>query len=144
MTTNQQATKERTNEEILQRINALRESDFFGFQTGDLIARLPFEDAKQYLKPEVSADEWKEAPRDRESLLREMSEYMEFAWGKANDGRGISAARSMAHYAAWVWLAGDDLGDLNNYSYYGKDNLCRICAHYGWDSSLWDDGVREN
>ena len=50
----------------------------------------------------------------------------------------------MCHYMAWVWLAGDDLGDLTDYQYYGKDNLVKICDHYGWDSSQWDDGERTN
>ena len=31
---------------------------------------------------------------------------------EANDERGLSAGRSMDHYSAWTWLAGDDLGDL--------------------------------
>lgn len=69
--------------------------------------------------------------------------YMPFAWDKANNGRGFSASRSMSHYQAWIWLAGDDIGDLSEYDSYGKDNLVKICKHYGWDHSQWDNGVRE-
>ncbi len=134
----------RTDEEILARIEAVKNEDWLGTQTSDLLVRLPFEKAAPYLKPEVTASEWKQEPRDRDALIAEMLDYMPFAWNKANDERGISAGRSMDHYAAWTWLVGDDLGDLRKYSYYGKDNLCRICEHYGWDSKQWDDGVRTN
>ena len=132
----------RTDQEIIDRINARKEADFFGFELTDLLIRLPFELAKPFLNPDVKGEDWKVQPRDRDSVLKEMLEYMPFAWGKANNCRGLSAVRSMCHYMAWVWLAGDDLGDLTDYQYYGKDNLVKICDHYGWDSSQWDDGER--
>lgn len=134
----------RTDEEILARVKDIEDRDFMGFESSDLIVRLPFEKAREFLKPEVVESEWEQAERDRESLLKEMVNYMPFAWEKANNERGISAARSMSHYNAWVWLAGDDLGDLTDCEYYGKDNLVRICNHYGWDAKQWDDGVRHN
>lgn len=84
------------------------------------------------------------SPRDRESILNEMLDYMSFAFEKANNFRGISASRSMSHYSAWTWLIGDDFGNLLDYEYYGKDNLVEICEKYGWDHSQWDDGVRLN
>ena len=134
----------RTDQEIIDRINARKEADFFGFELTDLLIRLPFELAKPFLNPDVKGEDWKVQPRDRDSVLKEMLEYMPFAWGKANNCRGLSAVRSMCHYMAWIWLAGDDLGDLTDYQYYGKDNLVKICDHYGWDSSQWDDGERTN
>lgn len=134
----------RTDQEIIDRINARKEVDFFGFELIDLLIRLPFELAKPFLNPDVKGEDWKVQPRDRDSVLKEMLEYMPFAWDKANNCRGLSAVRSMCHYMAWVWLAGDDLGDLTDYQYYGKDNLVKICDHYGWDSSQWDDGERTN
>ena len=134
----------RTDQEIIDRINARKEADFFGFELTDLLIRLPFELAKPFLNPDVKGEDWKVQPRDRDSVLKEMLEYMPFAWDKANNCRGLSAVRSMCHYMAWIWLAGDDLGDLTDYQYYGKDNLVKICDHYGWDSSQWDDGERTN
>ena len=134
----------RTDQEIIDRINARKEVDFFGFELTDLLIRLPFELAKPFLNPDVKGEDWKVQPRDRDSVLKEMLEYMPFAWDKANNCRGLSAVRSMSHYTAWVWLAGDDLGDLTEYEFYGKDNLVKICDHYGWDSSQWDDGERTN
>ena len=136
--------KEYTDGEILERIKSIKKRDFFGFETSDLLIRLPFEKAKPYLNDDAKKEEWEVQPRDRESLLKEMHEYMEFAWDKANDMRGLSAGRSLSRYQAWIWLAGDDLGDFSNYEYYGKNELVKICNHYGWDSSKWDDGVRTN
>ena len=134
----------RTDAEILNRIAGLKDNDFLGFETLDLLVRLPFDLAKDFLKPEAKPEDWKQAPRDRESLVKEMQNYMPFAWEKVNDGRGISAYRSMAHYNSWIWLAGDDLGDMNDYEFYGKDNLVKICKHYGWNYVQWDDGERNN
>ena len=134
----------RSDDEIVARIEAVKGNDWMGTQITELIVRLPFERAQPYLKPEAKPEEWEVKPRDRESLLAEMLDYMPFAWDKANNERGLSAGRSMDHFSAWVWLAGDDLGDLTKYSFYGKDNLCRICKQYGWDAGQWDDGRRVN
>lgn len=134
----------KTDSQILARISEIADRDFFGFESGDLIAVLPFTVAKSYLRDGVTESEWTPEPRDRDSVVARMLEYMPFAWDKANNCRGLSAGRSMSHYMAWTWLAGDDLGDLLNYEFYGKDNLVKICNHYGWDSSLWDDGERTN
>lgn len=137
---------ERTDLEIVNRIRELAATDFFGFESTDLLTCLPYDKAKEFLKPETTEEKWKEVftPRDRESVLKRMEEYMSFAWEKANNCRGLSAARSMNHYSAWVWLLGDDLGNLNDYEYYGKDNLVKICQKYGWDHHQWDDGIRTN
>lgn len=134
----------RSTQEIIDRINEVQARDWMGTQTSDLLVRLEFEDAKPFLKDTAKAEEWKVRGRDRESLIAEMLDYMPFAWDKAINCRGISAGRSMDHYTAWVWLAGDDLGDLTDYEFYGKDNLRKICDHYGFDANQWDDGVRVN
>lgn len=125
----------RTDDEILDRIDYVRARDWMGTEMTDLVIRLPFVKAKKHLTPRTTEDLWEVAPRDRESLLVEMRAYMPFAWDKANNERGLSASRSMSHYSAWIWLAGDDLGDLHEYDNYGKDNLRRICEHYGWEES---------
>jgi hypothetical protein len=135
----------RTAAEIITRIGEVIDRDILGFETSALMEMLPFEAAKKFLKNGVTEEEWGEVPpRDRETLIARMLDYMPFAWEKANNERGISAGRSMAHYHSWTWLAGDDLGDLLSYNFYGKDNLVKICNYYGWDSAQWDDGVRRN
>lgn len=133
----------RTDKEIHERIKAVKDRDWMGTIQGDLIACLPFDEAKRYLKDSVTADDWGEAlSRDRESVLARMLDYMEFAWSKANGNRGLSAGRSLDHMQAWLWLLGEDeaAGQLHDYDYYGKPQLRAICEHYGWDWTQWDDG----
>lgn len=134
----------RTDDEILARVDELKDGDWMRFETFDLLTRLPFKKAQPFIQPGFNESEWAILPRDKEALVARMREYMPFAWAKANEGRGLSASRSMSHFSAWLWLAEIDLGDMNQYQFYGKDNLCKICAHFGWDAKEWDDGVRTN
>lgn len=136
------ATK-RTQEEILKRIEEVEPNDVFGYQATDLIEYLDFDNAKQFLSAEVTKDEWV----TQEKTPREvMIDYMDFAWKKANDKRGLSASRSMDHYTSWLWLDGDEElhKTLENYEFYGKPQLVKICEYLGLDPSKYDDGVREN
>lgn len=140
-----------TAREITERIEARKSGDMFGLEWGEYLEHLSFDDARQYLKPEVKSEEWKVEPLTREGLLSKMKDYMAFAWDKANNRRGISANRSVMHYVAWTWLAGDrELSDEidrmfeHDYHYYGKPILERICEFYGWNWTEWDDGVRTN
>jgi len=138
----------RTQKQIVNKIESIKEKDFFGFQTNDLLGFLDYEHAKPYIKPETTREEWDESksPNTEKAIKRIMKEYMPFAWDKANGCRGLSAGRSMAHYSAWVWLLGDEdnFGDLEEYQFYGKDNLVKLCKYYGWDHTQWDDGIRTN
>jgi hypothetical protein len=144
MTSSEATWIERTDEEILARWEAIKDSDFFGVRSGELLCRLPFEKIKPYLKEDAREEDWTTVGKDRETILSEMLAYMPFAWEKANNERGLSASRSMDHYTEWVWLLGDDLGNLSDYEFYGKDNLVKICEKYGWDAGQWDDGIRTN
>ena len=138
----------RTDEQILDRIKEVREHDHFGFGWPDLVYRLPFEKAKQFLKEDAKSEDWKAAPRDHESLLKEMKDYMTFAWTKANDCRGISAYRSLLHMESWLWLLGEDEFinklDIQNYTHYGKPQLRAICEKYNIDWKSLDDGEWRN
>lgn len=144
----------RTYEEIVQEIKNYGLDgcieDFFGYRRSDLMAHLPWEHAKQFIKepahPDHTAEKWEHLALTREAVLKVMHDYMPFAWDKANNFRGLSAMRSMEHYSVWTWLLGDDekFPNLAEYTCYGKDMLVLICKEYGWDSSKWDDGVRKN
>ena len=136
----------KTQEQILTRINHLKDEDIFGFETGTLMDFLTFENAKPFLKPTATKEDWDKQmrPLSQNVILKQMEDYMPFAWDKANNFRGISASRSISHYKAWLWLLGDDSIDTDEYEFYGKDILARICKKYGWDSKQWDDGVRLN
>lgn len=130
----------RTPEEIVARIEVMQDDDdLTGTGMMELVARLPFSFAKPYLNDNAVEDGWTPLTLSREDLLARMLDYMPFAWGKVQKRRGLSANRSMAHFSAWVWLLGDDLGDLMDYDDYGRANLIRICNHYGWDYSQWEN-----
>ena len=133
---------DRSQKEILQRIIERKENDFFGFEVQTYIPYLDFENAKQFLKDGVTEVDWKQN-RDPK---QEMIGYMPFAWEKANGGRGISASRTISHYVAWLWLDGNDnlASSIEDYEYYGKDELRSICEYLGLDPDEWDDGIRRN
>jgi hypothetical protein len=137
----------RTQNEILERITELKSEDYFGFQRSDLTDFLKYENAKSFLKEDVTKQEWDKNKKilSKEVVLKEIREYMPFAWNKANNNRGLSADRSINHMLAWTWLMNDGFYDklkksyLNNYKYYGKPQLVLICEHYGLDWTSLDD-----
>ena len=127
----------RTFKEIQERCN--NTESFFGFDVEVLILYLPYRYAKSFLKEGVTSNEWEKdcyIKLKRDTVLKEMKEYMEFAWGKIEDHRGLSASRSIEKMEAWVWLLGDDkvLGEMKavNYKNYGAPKLKVICDAYGF------------
>lgn len=138
-----------TQKEIVERLEERSKNDFLGFEINKYIYYLDYEHAKPYLKEGVKPAEWNRPALTKEHVLRQMQDYMEFAWDKAKNCRGISAGRSISHYIAWIWLKGDHellakVSDDANYEHYGKNLLVMICDFYGWDSKQWDDGIRVN
>jgi hypothetical protein len=146
-----------TQEEIRQRYLERQPKDYLGFEVSEYIDYLGFEwikenigfkDGVEFTQAEVAAFN---NPVEREALLDKMKDYMSFAFEKANNKRGISANRSICHYLAWIWLAGDrefakeiENEYKTNYCYYGKLILRKICDFYGWDYMEWDDGELTN
>lgn len=143
----------RTQQEILSRIGELGKEgvmDFFHAEKGDLMDFVEFEHVKDFLKEGVTEKEWEECRKEltEETIKQQMIDYMKFAWEKANGCRGLSASRTMSHYTAWLWLLGDEtvkeFGNLQDYQYYGKDNLVKLCQFLDLDSNVYDDGIRSN
>lgn len=114
-----------------------RQHDPIGLTSADLIGRLDFEHAKEFLKAGTTAEEWEESradfPTDVEAEARE---YMSFAWGKCLDHRGLSASRSIEHFRNWFFLAEDAealrIVEETQYAPYGAPILAAICKHKGW------------
>lgn len=131
----------RTDDEIITRINQTRARDIFSFELSDLADYLPA--LKLPLIGLRPNPEFKTSPRDKESIEATMRDYMSFAWGKANNCRGLSALRSLSHYQAWLWMV-DHPVNFANYTHYGKPQLRAICEHYGWDWRSWDSGSWKN
>lgn len=138
----------RTQEEIVDRIESLKGTDFFGFEVSELVSLLEYRFALPYLRTGTTVEIW-EPMRDENteaSVRGEMKSYLEFAWDKAKNFRRISADRSMGHYRAWFWLLGDDemVKALEHHEYYGKDHLVKITKFLGLNPADYDDGVRLN
>lgn len=139
----------RTQAEIIERVKASKGNDFFGFESADYLNALTKESAESLrgilLKADADLSDWNQVFKTDEDIRRQCIEYMDFAWEKANNCRGLSAARSMSHYKVWLWLLGENgFDDLEQYEHYGKDNLARICRFFDLDPKKWDDGRRVN
>ncbi len=144
----------RTQDEIVARIKYLRSDnhDILGFRRDVLYPFLDWEHAKEFVKDGITKKDWEpDMETDPETEIRN---YMPFAWGKANDCRGISANRSIDHMESWLWLDGkDELSKTiwDGYEYYGKPNLVRVCKEYGinwkeldndyWKTDEYDTGI---
>lgn len=136
-----------TQEQILQRIEDIKSTDFSGAERGDLIDFLNFDNAKKFLKKGVTEDQWKTKSLTEESIKHEVAKYLPFAWKKANDMRGFSANCSIDHMKAYAWLLGDDiLKRLENieYEHYGKEMLVFMSDLVGFDWKSHDNGERTN
>lgn len=130
--------------EILARIDAIKACDWLGFQTNDLIVFLPYAEAKPYLGNDMTQEEFESAVANIEEPLELARGYLSFAWGKANDRRGLSAGRSLEHLSAWLWLAGyGDVIDAHfpRYQWYGKWQLIIASVICGVDWKALDDGL---
>ncbi len=137
-----------TQDEIIARIEARKPGDMLGFEWCEYLPYVDPARLKPFLKDDVNLLSLPPAqPVDRDALLAKMLGYMPFAFGKAHDGRGVSANRSVQHYIAWTWLAGDvvfadeiDRTYDTCYSEYGLPILRRICEFYGWNPNALGDG----
>lgn len=113
-----------------------------------LVVFLKYEHAKKFLKDDVTEEGWNKdyIEYTKENVIKEMREYMEFAWDKASNHRGLSANRSITHFTHWLWLLEDDellniAEDGTNYAQYGCPILMQICDKY--DLPVPDDeGIR--
>lgn len=95
----------RTQDEIVKRVANLAGKDAFGWSRELLITFLDFEHARPFLVESATEDQWGSPSSDPR---HELIEYLEFAWEKAHDARGISAGRSVDKIEQWLWLAGED------------------------------------
>jgi hypothetical protein len=126
----------RTQDEIVTYIEAHRD-DFFGFAREVLTPYLDYEHARPYLKPGTTAEAWDEVRKKDatdDTVRAELADYMQFAWAKVEDHRGLSAGRSVDKCTAWAWLlAGDDVVreiEAAGYAQYGAPKLAVICLRF--------------
>lgn len=118
----------RTQAEIVERMKAIEKDDFCGFAQGVLLTALDYEHAKPFLKEDVTAEVWEKTEgllKTEEAVRKEALDYLGFAWGKAEDHRGISANRSVDKMTAFCFLLGLDVGliEAAPYPQYGCPKL---------------------
>lgn len=123
----------RTVEEIKERIEKKQPNDMFG-TFFDLVEFLPANEAKEYLK-EDSDEKAFVREYTKENVIKEIQEYLPFAYGKAEGARGISSNRSIEHFCHWLWLLEDHellayCEDWDNYAMYGFPMLQKIAEKY--------------
>ena len=134
----------RTQDEIVARIKARKDQDFFGFEVSEYVDYLDYTHAKEFLKDDTNQEQWEKVRSEVKTPEEAIKNYMPFAWDKANNCRGISAGRSLMHMIAWLWLDGKDWPEIENYEYYGKPQLVRICKEYDIDWRALDDSHWRN
>lgn len=125
----------RTTADISARLSNPHFEDFLGFATEVLAPFLPVEQVRPFCKEDADLSKWVPTPLTEDEVLRQMRDYMDFAWGKVRDHRGISANRSIIKMKSWLWLLEDDgllafVQDEINYPQYGAPILAAICRKY--------------
>jgi hypothetical protein len=125
----------RTRDQIAEYYKGRKRWDTLGFEAEVLLPYLDTEHLRPFCKEGADLSKHRAQPLTEPRVIREMKSYMEFAWGKVIDHRGISAGRSVQKMRAWLWLLGDDelvsfCDDERNYPQYGAPILRRICQKY--------------
>jgi len=132
----------RTQEELAAKFNELQNGGgMFDFRPEVLMNYLTFESAKPHLKEEyvkeveAGAKQWEQITTI-EKCAEEFLDYMKFAWGKAEDERGISASRSVQKLGMWLWIMNRDdlrriIEDDDLYNPYGAPALIEVCNQMG-------------
>ena len=121
----------RTIEEVRERFKALNaKPTFLDFSPNVLAPFLP-EGWK-----EGHEDNTKDYPLTEEFVRGEALKYLDFAFGKALDHRGISAGRSVQKMKEYCWLLGLDEAvafaeDSENYPNYGVPILKHVAKALG-------------
>lgn len=80
--------------------------DFFGSRAEVLLSSLDWDDARPYLMPEAVEANWH--PVQGDHLDEVAAHYYEFALGKIENHRGLSAQRSVDKLTEYAWLLGRD------------------------------------
>ena len=130
----------KTVKDIIEKLSNYRQkNDIFQDMTiSDLVEYLPYNAAEQFLKDEVTSKDWEPRILIKETVIKEIKDYMPFAVGKAIGERGLSSLRNISHFKNWMWLIEDEdtlefLNNDGNYSMYGKPMLIEICKKYDID-----------
>lgn len=129
----------RNQQEIMDRFNSEESKDLFGTQMTDLLGFMDYENVKPHLIKEFieKVEKGEEVWTPKTDAKKEILNYLDFAYEKAENQRGLSAGRSMLHFKTWIWLDDDKFYNeilplIDNYTNYGIPALDKIAAHYGY------------
>jgi len=135
--------KLRTQDEIVAKLDDNTRERFMDFTPDVLVPALEWEFAKKYLKEDYVEKVEKEEEKfndtsDIKTIVQEFLDYMVFAWGKAENQRGLSASRSINKLSAWLWLLNREdlvntIEDDSLYNPYGAPALIEVCNQLGID-----------
>jgi hypothetical protein len=122
--------RRRSEAEVVMRLRQ-NHDDFLGFKREVLADHLSVEALREFATKDSDLSDWRPRSLDLEPVMTELGDYMEFAWGKVADHRGISANRSVDKVGEYVWLLGlDDLlaeMEAADYPQYGAPKLAVVC-----------------
>lgn len=131
----------RTTDEILFRIEVIKERDWLDIQTEELVRQLPVGYPHHLLDYFFTpAENASRVPLTDEEIHECILSNMEKAWTLANSGKDASLEGLLHKYEAWMWLLGDYIGPLTEFNDHGKDNLAKICKKYWINYGCWERG----
>ncbi len=115
---------------------SLVEASMLGFWAEVPLEFVTFDDAKKNLDMKPDAKPWDATPYTPVAVTEAAKKYMEFAWGKVEDHRGISAGRSVEKIGMFMWLLmrDDVLNAMREADYrnYGAPKLKAACDLLKW------------
>lgn len=133
--------KLRTQDEIVAKLDDKTRERFMDFTPDVLVPALEWDFAKKYLQEDYvlkveKGEEKFENTSDINTIVQEFLDYMVFAWGKAENQRGLSASRSINKLSAWLWLLNREdlvntIEDDDLYNPYGAPALIEVCNKLG-------------
>lgn len=142
--------KERTNEEILAKIESLEYMDPIGAQRMGLAAFLSYVEfaaifEKIHKKPcPVSSSAFPSIHRNEPSINNHIKHTLAAAWEGANKKNINTVVPMTFNLMALSWMRGDKPHILPDFSWYGKDMLIKFSEFYNFDYTKFDDGQRKN
>lgn len=132
----------KTQEQIAEKLKeCFKDPVMFDFRPEVLLQHLDWSSAKEhytedYVKDVDSGEKKWECVTDVKEVAQDFLDYMNFAWGKALDQRGLSASRSVSKLGVWLWLLSrEDLEEMISsddlYNPYGAPALIAVCNELG-------------
>lgn len=127
-------TVTRSSAEIYARAQAA--DDMFGWAQGMLLSYCDYDTVLPLLNDGVTAEDWAKNADDPAKIGEAARSYYEFALGKIEDERGISAERSVVKLREYAWLMGRDdvvaAMDAAPYPMYGAPKVAVFGEAFGY------------